>query len=128
MSGWRWVSLKTVLAAHDRALADYEGAEGIRDMGGLESALARPQNLNSYDTPDIASLTASYAIGIAKAHAFVDGNKRTAWTIASSFAWINGYTLVYDKAEAVSVMLRVADGQVTLDQLTEWYRARFRRR
>jgi death-on-curing protein len=128
VSNWRWISLNTVLAAHDRALADYGGADGVRDLGGLEGALARPRNLSLYGRPDTADLTAAHAVAIAKAHAFVDGNKRTAWTIANAFAWLNGHTLTYDKAEAVALMVRVAGGDISAEALAEWFRVRLRRR
>ncbi|MDQ2804570.1 MAG: type II toxin-antitoxin system death-on-curing family toxin [Pseudomonadota bacterium] len=128
MSHWVWVRLAVVLAVHDRALAAYGGSEGIRDLGVLEGALGRPQNLAAYEEPDIADLAALYAAGIAKAHAFVDGNKRTAWTIARTFLELNGHGLACEKAEAVLVMERVANDLVDATALAEWFRCRLRRR
>lgn len=125
MNNWLWIELAAVLAAHDRLLAEYGGSDGVRDMGGLERALGRPQNLAVYgDNHDIADLAASYAVGIAKAHAFVDGNKRVAWATARSFMRLNGHGLTYDKAEAVTIMLRVAEGTVEGDELPAWFRDR----
>jgi death on curing protein len=124
---WLWVEQPAILAVHDRLLAEYGGSEGIRDMGGLESALGRPQNLAVYgDNPDIADLAASYAVGIAKAHAFVDGNKRVAWATARAFLRLNGHGLIYDKAEAVAIILRVADSTANGDELAAWFRDRLR--
>jgi death-on-curing protein len=76
---WRWVAKDVVLAIHDRQIAEHGGTPGIRDVGIVDSALARPQNLDAYGQPDIADLAAAYAYGIAKNHGFADGNKRTAW-------------------------------------------------
>ncbi len=76
---WRWVAKDVVLAIHDRQIAEHGGTSGIRDVGIVDSALARPQNLDAYGQPDIADLAAAYAYGIAKNHGFADGNKRTAW-------------------------------------------------
>ena len=66
----------------------------VRDLSLLLSALARPQNLAAYGNPDIADLAASYAVGIARNHAFLDGNKRTAWVVAETFLLKNGYKLI----------------------------------
>jgi death-on-curing protein len=76
---WRWVAKDVVLAIHDRQIAEHGGTSGIRDVGLVDSALARPQNLDAYGQPDVADLAAAYAYGIAKNHGFADGNKRTAW-------------------------------------------------
>ena len=77
-------------AVHDRQLAEHGGSEGIRDAGGIESALARPVNLANYGEPDAPDLAAAYAYGLAKNHGFVDGNKRTAWIAARLFLVDNG--------------------------------------
>jgi death on curing protein len=124
MTDRRWVSLKAVLAAHDRLLAEYGGAEGVIDLGGLEGALDRPKNLAAYGDPDISELTAMYAMAIAKAHAFVDGNKRTAWSTAGAFLRLNGYTLAFNKVEAVPLMVAVADDTVAFAALAEWFHSR----
>ena len=65
---WIWVSLEVALAAHLEQLTEHGGGEGVRDMGMLESAMARPQKLVAYGNPDAAELAASYAFGIARNH------------------------------------------------------------
>ena len=67
-----------VRAVHDRRIAEHGGARGLRDARLLEGALAWPRNLWAHGEPDLAQLAVAYAFGIAFAHAFVDGNKRTA--------------------------------------------------
>jgi len=128
VSDWVWVDIGVVLAAHDQMLADYGGSEGVGDMGGLEGALGRPLNLAVYGEPDAAELAALYAVGITKAHAFVDGNKRTAWTTAAAFLELNGYDMEFEEATVPLLMLAVARGDVDLAAMTEWFRARVRAR
>ncbi len=122
MTPWRWVSLSLVYAIHDRQLAEHGGPDGIRDRGGIESALARPQNLVGYATADAADLAAAYACGLLRNHGFVDGNKRTAWVVARVFLADNGYKLRYDKLEAVRIVEAAAAGSLTEQELAAWFR------
>ena len=75
---WRWINASLVYAIHDRLLAEHGGLDGIRDRGGVESALARPMNLAEYGEPDASALAAAYAYGLLRNHGFADGNKRLA--------------------------------------------------
>ena len=124
MSQWVWLRTDVVQALHDRQLAEHGGPAGVRDQGALESALARPQNLAAYGDPDAAALAASYAFGIARNHAFVDGNKRTAWVAARLFLALNGVTFRFDKVEATRTVLALAAGQLGEDELADWFRDR----
>ena len=119
---WRWVGLDVVLAIHDRQLAEHGGLIGVRDSGMIESALARPINLTRYGDPDAAELAAAYAVGLAKNHAFIDGNKRTAWVAARLFLAENGRRLDFDLQDAVRVMEGVAAGQIGETGLADWFR------
>jgi death on curing protein len=124
MKKWQWVERAAVMAAHDRLLVDYGGSEGVLSLDGLDGALGRPQNLAAYGAPepDIADLAAVYAVGIAKAHAFVDGNKRTAWATMRAFLRLNGYTFNFEKMAAVLLMEDVAKGNIDEVALTSWIR------
>ncbi len=125
--GWRWIAEDVVLAIHDEQLAEHGGLPGLRDRSLLLSALARPQHLATYGNPDIADLAASYAIGVARNHAFIDGNKRTALVVAAGvFLPLNGYTLTASDGETVRVMLSVADGTMSEEELASWFRANIR--
>ena len=84
MSRWTWVLDAAALAMHREQIAEHGGGDGIRDHGLFESAMARPQNLAAYGDPAAAELAASYAFGIARNHAFIDGNKRTAAVVGES--------------------------------------------
>ncbi|SEB07290.1 type II toxin-antitoxin system death-on-curing family toxin [Rubrimonas cliftonensis] len=125
--GWRWVDPAVIAAVHDRQLAEHGGSEGVRDAGGIESALARAVNLANYGEPDAADLAAAYAYGIAKNHGFVDGNKRTAWIAARLFLADNGYRLLFDKLDAIRTMEGVAGGAVSEAALATWFRDRMSR-
>ena len=121
---WSWINPDVIKAVHDRQLAEHGGPEGIRDTGGIESALARPVNLASYSTPDAADLAAAYAYGLSKNHGFVDGNKRTAWIASRLFLADNGYRLSFDPLDAVRLMEGVAAGILTEKELALWFRDR----
>ena len=118
------MSLNVVKAIHDQQLSLYGGVDGIRDEGALESALARPQNLVAYGDPNAADLVAAYVYGIAKNHAFADGNKRTAWVTACVFLEDNGFDSAFDPMEYIAVMVDVARGALDESELAEWFRAR----
>ena len=117
-----WISDKVALAIHDEQLAEHGGASGVRDLGLLESALARPLNLASYGEPDTTELGAAYAIAIARNHPFIDGNKRTAFMAMVLFLDLNGMRFEPSDGEAVLTMLGLASGQVTDEAFTEWVR------
>lgn len=117
-----WISDKVALAIHDEQLAEHGGASGVRDLGLLESAIARPLNLASYGEPDTAELGATYAIAIARNHPFIDGNKRTAFMAMVLFLDLNGMRFEPPDGEAVLTMLGLASGQVTDEAFTGWVR------
>src|SRR3990167_9537673 len=110
---WIWIPKATVFGAHAKSLAGFGGADGVRDEGLLESALARPENLAAYGEPDAFDLAAAYAFGIVRNHAFVDGNKRTAFVTAALFLELNGFSLAASEPEATATMLAFASGEVT---------------
>ena len=120
---WRWINKQALFLLHDESLAEHGGVAGLRDEGLLDSALARPLNLDAYGTPDFADLAASYAIGLAKNHGFVDGNKRAAFLATGLFLHLNGYRLSVSQVDATITMLAVAAG--TLDEIgfAAWLRA-----
>lgn len=124
MTAWRWISPRVVSAIHDRQIAEHGGLDGIRDAGGINSALARPQNLAAYGTPEAADLAAAYAYGLTRNHGFLDGNKRTPWVIARLFLLDNGIRIRIDPFEAIAIMEAVAAGRVPEPDLAEWFRSR----
>jgi death-on-curing protein len=127
VSDWTWIDVRVVAAIHDRQLAEHGGLVGVRDAGALDSALARPQNLAAYGDPDAPALAAAYAFGIARNHPFADGNKRTAWVLARLFLSANNLALQFDKLEAIRTVEALAAGQLSEDELGQWFRHRLGR-
>lgn len=119
---WRWVEKRLLLVLHDESLAMHGGLSGIRDEGLLDSALARPEHLAVYGEPDIADLAASYGVGLAKNHPFVDGNKRAAFLAVGLFLLINGRKLTASQVDATLTMLAVAAGDMDEAAFAEWIR------
>jgi death-on-curing protein len=111
---------------HEESLAQFGGASGLRDEGLLDSALARPLHIQVYNSDvynsdcRLAGLAAAYARGIAKNHAFVDGNKRAGFLAIGLFLFINGYRLVAGQVDAINMMLGVASGDVEEAALAAW--------
>ena len=103
-----WLSRDLVLAIHDEQIAEHGGAAGLRDAGLLDSALARPLNLASYGTPDIAELGATYALAIARNHLFIDGNNL--WALAASGAFFYGLTFLTILASWWLIRRSIPDG------------------
>ena len=123
-----WLEKTLVLAVHDRQLAEHGGSAGVRDDGLLESALARPQQLHAYGdpAPDLADLAAALAHGLARNHAFVDGNKRTAAVCCEMFLELNGATLEATDLELFERYLALAEGQLAERDFAAWLRERLR--
>ena len=122
MQTFKWLTADSVLAMHARQLAEHGGGMGVRDEGLLLSALQRPQNKASYETPDVADLAAAYAYGIARNHPFVDGNKRTALVASRSFLLINGYQIGASKEDRLNTFLALASGDLSENQLEIWFK------
>ena len=122
MTDWVWLDRAVLIAAHDEQLAEHGGAAGFRDEGLFDSALARPLNLVAYESPDVCTLAASYAVALAKNHPFIDGNKRTAFVAMEVFLLLNGHDLNASDAECVLAMLAVAASEWDEATLAAWLR------
>lgn len=122
MSDWVWVPLAALYVVHDRQIARHGGAPGTRDPTLLEMGCARALNRASYEDADVFAIAAAYAYGIAKAHAFVDGNKRTAFVAAFTFLRLNGVYLRPDPGKGVRMMEDLAVDQVSEDAFAKWLR------
>jgi len=119
----RWVSRAVVDAIHSDLIQKHGGSRGVRDVPLLESALDRPRNRHLYDPDaDLADLAAAYSVGIATNHAFIDGNKRTAFQVMYVFLGLNGYRIVASEPAVVALMVDVAAGTIDEVGLAEWCR------
>jgi death-on-curing protein len=117
-----WLDVDEVVDMHAEQLARFGGPEGVRDRGLLESAIVRPVNQWHYGQTDLAALAAAYAFGLARNHAFVDGNKRIAFHAMMVFLRGNGIAFAPDPAHATTIILSLAAGEVSEESLTRWIR------
>ena len=120
MSEPEWLDIDIVLDFHAEQLALFGGADGIRDRGLLESALARPLNKFAYGETRIATLAAAYGFGIARNHPFIDGNKRTAVASVIVFLGLNGLDLEASPEALTAVMLSLAADEITEEIFAQW--------
>jgi len=119
-----WVLDDTVLAIHNRQIAEHGGLAGVRDLGALKSALDRPKNKFTYAEPDMFELAAAYGYGIASNHPFSDGNKRTAYVVSLLFLALNGLKVEASQDEKYLTFLNLAAGQLSETQLAAWFKSR----
>jgi len=119
---WIWIPSRMVVAWQARLIERFGGAPGVLNEGLLESALARPQNLVAYDQKAVTPerLAATYGVGLAKAHAFVDGNKRIAFAVMIAFLKVHGRRLDAREGDATRVMQDVASGSIAEAELESW--------
>ncbi|MFH1343083.1 MAG: type II toxin-antitoxin system death-on-curing family toxin [Pseudomonadota bacterium] len=117
-----WITYEQAIAIHSRQLRRFGGAPGLRDEGMLRSGLERPINKWRYEQSDLAELAAAYAFGLAKNHAFIDGNKRIAFMAMRVFLLKNGVVFSPDPAHATAIILSLAAGEVSEESLTRWIR------
>jgi len=119
----RWVLDEVVVAVHRLLITEHGGRPGIRDQGLLASALARPRQRLAYEPrATLFELAAAYGFGLARNHAFVDGNKRTALAIAALFLELNGFTLAAPEPAAVVVIEQLAAGGFSEIEFAHWLR------
>jgi death-on-curing protein len=117
-----WLDLNIVLDVHAELLALFGGRDGVRDLGLLESALARPINKFAHGETDLALLAAAYAFGIARNHPFIDGNKRTAFASIIVFLGLNGIDFAPRPELATAMILALAAGEVNEQSLAHFIR------
>ena len=117
-----WITYEQAIAIHSRQLRRFGGAPGLRDEGMLRSALERPINKWTHEQAALPELAAAYAFGLAKNHAFVDGNKRISFMAMMTFLRKNGVLFAPDQAEATKIILSLAAGEISEKSLTRWIR------
>lgn len=120
MTPWRWLEKDLILAVHDEQIAEHGGRPGVRDIGLLESALARPLNRAAYGDASVFDMAAAYAFGIIRNHPFFDGNKRVALIAAALFLGEHGREIVASDAAVVVAVLALADGSLDEAGFAAW--------
>lgn len=117
----RWINRQALLLKHAESLRLFGGAEGLRDDGMLDSALARPLNAWSYRGEErVAHLAAAYAFGVSKNDPFIDGNKRAAFIAYVGFLKLNGFDLIASQPEAYRSMIALAAGAMSEEEFAAW--------
>lgn len=120
----RWLDKPALLFLHREGLRQFGGAEGLRDKGLLDSALARPRNRFAYEAEhDLSVLAAAYAHGIVRNHPFVDGNKRAALAAAGVFLMVNGLDIVAPPPMVTVAVLDLAADDMSESDFAIWLRA-----
>ena len=115
-----WLEPATVQVMHRMVIAAHGGLAGLRDGALLESAVSRPRNRWLYEQAPLADLAASLAFGLARNHAFIDGNKRVAFLAMVVFLERNGRRFTAGEADATVAILAVADGSLSEADLGRW--------
>ena len=124
-----WIEERDVLAIHDRLLALHGGATGLRDLGLLQSALARPHQHHAYaDKSDVVEMAALYTAGIVRNHPFVDGNKRTGFVIGVLFLELHGFDFKASEEDATLAVMALAAGTLDEAAYTAWLRENAKRK
>jgi len=119
-----WIETRDALMLHDRLIALHGGASGVRDLGLLQSALARARQINSYsDTPDLIEMATAYTSSIVRHPPFVDGNKRTGFVVGVLFLEMNGYHFTATQACAAQSVIELAAGSLDETGYTALLRA-----
>ncbi|WP_299619464.1 type II toxin-antitoxin system death-on-curing family toxin [Pelagibius sp.] len=122
MSDYRWLTLAMVEAFHRQSIARFGGIDGVRDLGLLESALARPQHRATYEQDaSVFALAADYCLGIVRNHPFLDGNKRSGVLAGAVFLDLNGYAFEPEETEIVQVIVGLAAGEIDSAVLAQWF-------
>lgn len=119
-----WLSRELVDHIHGALIREHGGSYGIRADDLIESALARARNRWEYDgNAGLPEIAAAYLFGLAMNHGYVDGNKRVAFMAAYSFLLANGLRLTAPEPEAYAVVVDVAAGELSEEDLARWFRA-----
>lgn len=122
MGAIEFLGIENVLMLHEDTLAADGGAPGLRDRGMLESAVSMPEQTfgGEFLHVGIPAMAAAYLFHICQAHAFVDGNKRTATLAMLTFLDLNGYSFGATQDELVATVTALADGSLSKDDVTRW--------
>ncbi len=116
------IGLEEALAIHSELIRETGGADGVRDQGGLEAALARPYATFAGEDlyPDPVDKAAAILESVIKNHPFVDGNKRSGYTLARLVLVTYDLDLVADDQQEYDMVIRVATGQLDVDGIKAW--------
>jgi death on curing protein len=123
-----FLSLDEVLEIHEQQIERYGGSPGLRDVAGLESAVATPQATLGGELlhTSIPSIAAAYLFHLCQNHPFVDGNKRVGANAAITFLLMNGWEPTFGEEELANTVLSVASAGLSKPRLIEIFESRCR--
>jgi death-on-curing protein len=126
----RYSTLEEVLELHRLLLEQSGGLDGVRDLGGLDSAVTQPQMTFGGQElyPSIAEKAAALGFSLVCNHPFVDGNKRVGHAAMETFLVLNGWELAAEVDEQEQVILRLAAGALKRDEFVAWVQAHLQQR
>lgn len=125
----KYLTVKDVLLLHNLAIDESGGSHGLRDLGLLESAVARPQaSFGGEDLyPTIFIKAGALVHSLLRNHPFVDGNKRTSMYSAMTFLELNGYRFIAKQKEVVNFALRVENEKLPVEEIAKWLKGHVRK-
>ena len=125
----RFLTLAEVLDLQRRVIEQSGGATGVRDLGGVESAVAQPQMTFGGEElyPTLESKATALCFSLVMNHPFVDGNKRIGHAAMETFLVMNGFELVADVDDAEEIFLTLAAGDLSREALLEWVSSHIQR-
>jgi death-on-curing protein len=125
----RYLTLPEILDLHRRVIEQSGGGDGVRDLGGVESAVAQPQMTFGGDElyPTIESKATALCFSLVMNHPFVDGNKRIGHAAMETFLVMNGFEIAAAVDDAEKIILTLAAGGLTREELLEWVTSNVRR-
>jgi death-on-curing protein len=117
-----YITLDTVLAIHDDMVNRYGGSHGIRDLGLIQSAIARPQSSFGGDDlyPNVFDKAAALFHSLMFNHAFIDGNKRTTIVSTARFLFLNEFELDVSQEDFVTFPLLVENKHLSIEKISKW--------
>lgn len=121
----RYLSLEQTLEAHQQVVAQSGGSDGVRDLGMVESAVAQPaMAFGGHELyPSLEEKAAALGFSLVNNHPFVDGNKRIGHAAMATFLRLNGYRILSTVDEQEILILRLAAGEASREELVEWLRS-----
>ncbi len=126
----RYLTLEEVLELHRLALEQSGGLDGVRDLGGLDSAVAQPQmTFGGQDLhPTLAEKAAALGFSLVCNHPFVDGNKRVGHAAMETFLVLNGWELAAGVDEQERIILQLAASGMTREEFAVWVQSHLQQR
>lgn len=119
MQNPRFISKALAKTLHQQEIQKFGGSPGIRDEGLLDSALAQPQATFASQLlhPTVREQAAAYLYHLVKNNPFIDGNKRAGFAVMVAFLDLNGFRLNMSSDKAYNMVLQVACGEISKDEL-----------